>query len=128
MPCNVLQPPSTFYSSYHTISLFLLYSSFAFSFCTIQRSRSSVVAVFDRNSISTGLPLSPTTPLLLYATLCSLLLSLPSLHSGNPEHPGKQATGCIPCNKLRGSIIHGNLLRLCLRRGCSFFASPPGLF
>lgn len=90
--------------------------------CSIHPSRSPAVAVFDRNSISTEPPLSPTTP-------CSSPTdSLPfffraflvSPHSGNPEDSGKEATGCIPCDKLRGSIIHGNLLRLCLRRGCSF--------
>lgn len=97
-------------------------------FCSIHPSRSSAVAVFDRNSISTEPPLSPTTPCFSSSAtlLRSLLLScFPlSLHSGNPEDSGKEATGCIPCDKLRGSIIHGNLLRLCLRRGCSFLASP----
>lgn len=29
--------------------------------------------------------------------------------SGDPQHSGKEATGCIPRDKLRGSIIHGNL-------------------
>lgn len=33
----------------------------------------------------------------------------PPYHSGDPQHPGKEATGCIPRDKLRGSIIHGNL-------------------
>ena len=94
-------------------------------FCSIHPSRSPAVAVFDRNSISTEPPLSPTTPCFSPSAnrLPSLLLScFPrlSLHSGNPEDSGKEATGCIPCDKLRGSIIHGNLLRLCLRRGCSF--------
>lgn len=29
--------------------------------------------------------------------------------SGDPQHSGKEATGCIPRDKLRDSIIHGNL-------------------
>lgn len=29
--------------------------------------------------------------------------------TGDSQHSGKEATGCIPRDKLRGSIIHGNL-------------------
>lgn len=46
-------------------------------FCSIHPSRSSAVAVFDRNSISTEPPLSPTTPCFSSSAtpLRSLLLS-----------------------------------------------------
>lgn len=49
--------------------------------------------------------LSPFLHLLLYISH-----ETPPHHSGDPQHPGKEATGCIPRDKLRGSIIHGNLL------------------
>lgn len=69
---------------------------------------SPVVAVFDRNSISTGPPLSPTLSPVLHLLLY-ISYGTPPHYSRGPQHPGKEATGCIPRDKLRGSIIHGNL-------------------
>lgn len=119
----LLLPLSLFFlssSSFSSFTFCLLSFSFSLSYLrSIHPSRSPAVAVFDRNSISTESPLSPTAPCLslslsLHSRLPSLLL--PSLHSGNPEDSRKEATGCIPRDKLRGSIIHGNLLlRLCLK-------------
>lgn len=132
MPCNVLQPPST--PPTYSISLFfLLFSSSIFSF-----SFSLSLALFAplapppwRCSIEIQFPPSHPShlppPLLLSTRLpLPFFSSFPSLHSGNPEDSRKEATGCIPCDKLRGSIIHGNLLRLCLKTlwTLSFLAYP----
>ena len=134
MPCNVLQPPSTLSSTPPTalplLSLLLLllllhllpplvlilplvpslYSPLSFPCRGGVRSKFN----FHRVTPLTYRPLFLSLSLSLHSRLPSLLL--PSLHSGNPEDSRKEATGCIPRDKLRGSIIHGNLLlRLCLK-------------
>lgn len=118
------------------LSLFFLFSSSSssFTFCLLSFSFSLSLSLpslysplsfpcrggvrskfnFHRVTPLTYRPLSLSLSLSLHSRLPSLLL--PSLHSGNPEDSRKEATGCIPRDKLRGSIIHGNLLlRLCLK-------------
>lgn len=126
MPCNVLQPPSTLLLLLHLPLLSLLLLHLLPPLVLIFPLALAAFALFTplvplpwRCSIEIQFPPSHPShlppPVPLSTRLPSLLLSLPSLHSGNPEDSRKEATGCIPCDKLRGSIIHGNLLRLCLK-------------
>lgn len=121
MPCNVLQPPTLpplRPSSPVFISLFPSALPLSWSPSSVlpppRFSRPSGSLPSWRCSIEIQFPpthpshlptLSPFLYLLLYISY-----ETPPHHSGDPQHPGKEATGCIPCDKLRGSIIHGNLL------------------
>lgn len=135
MPCNVLQPPSTLSSTPPTalplLSLLLLLlllhllpplvlilplalATFALFTPLVPLPRRCSIEIQFPPSHPSHLPPPVPLSLSLHSRLPSLLL--PSLHSGNPEDSRKEATGCIPRDKLRGSIIHGNLLlRLCLK-------------
>ena len=56
----------------------------------------------------TPLTYLPQTPF-LFISFSTSPTKPPPHRSGDPQHPGKEATGCIPRDKLRGSIIHRNL-------------------
>ena len=131
MPCNVLHSPRPFSLVLHQPCPSLTPSfSLSLSF--------HYPGVFDRNSISTNLALLslPLTLSLSYPLFLSLLFlslsfspsfslffffyfSFPLTRSYililQPRSPlrgsGKASLGCIPRDKLRGSIIHGNLLQ-----------------
>lgn len=132
MLCNVLQPPSTLHSPVFHLSLLLPPPHLSPS-CPLHRllppRRSSDSTPSWRCSIEIQFPpahpshLSTFNPLalslvVLFSTSSSSSpsssispITPPRLphYSGDPQHPGKEATGCIPRDKLRSSIIHRNL-------------------
>lgn len=148
MPCNVLQPPSTSPLFPHRPhgSSFSLRAAATLSCPSPSAARGYHPAASHpssslptrRGSIEIQFP--PTHPSHLPSALFSATAASsssssstspvtspqPPRRSGDPQHPGKEATGCIPCDKLRGSIIHGNLQAPLFKRRPSRIACRPG--
>lgn len=152
MPCNVLQPPSS--HPFHLRSSLSL-SLFPFSLrhrspivllplACYHHALATPLALSRRGGVRskfnfhqptplTYLPSASPSPCFSTTSSASSFFSTspitppgPPHHSGDPQHPGKEATGCIPRDKLRGSIIHGNLQApLFKRRPFSHLAWPP---
>lgn len=125
MPCNVLQPPSNSpLSRPPSLPLSRAFSSVPLFPRATHHPALAAPALSRRGGVRSKFNFHRPTPLTYLPTFGLIPLlpppPPPSLHflyfpprlpyrSGDPQHSGKEATGCIPRDKLRGSIIHGNL-------------------
>lgn len=137
MPCNVLQPPSPpFPPAALGLSLFPPLFCPPLPAATTPLHSHPSDSLHRRSGVRSKFNFHRPTPLTYLPS--ATLFHLPPSFSTSPVTPtrpprtvretlgtrGKEATGCIPRDKLRGSIIHGNLQAPLFKRRPASPGSP----